>query len=492
MNAITQRGQGAPAIWEGKLYSEGWIAPGAGTAPIVEPATGTVLGQVAVGSRDDVARAVASATAAQQAWSRLPFTQRAKVMRTAAALLLERAAEFNYWNTRECGSTAAKAAFELDASCEQLLMAAALPMQPDGMLFPSSMPGRRNMWRQLPIGVVGVIAPWNFPLLLALRSVAPALALGNAVVLKPDLQSAVAGGLLIAQLFEDAGLPSGVLHVLPGGPETGDALVRHPDCGMISFTGSTAVGRAIGATCGQLLKKVALELGGNNAIIVLDDADVDAAASSGAWGAFLHQGQICMQTGRHLVHRSVAQAYAEKLAERAARLAVGDPYTGQVHLGPLINRRQCDRVHAIVEASVAAGARLLTGGTHEGLFYRPTVLTDVLPDMAAFHEELFGPVAPVTVFDDDDEAVALANSSSYGLAAAIHSRSVARASALAERLHSGMVHINDQTVNNEFQVPFGGMGASGNGGRFGGPANVHEFTHSQWVSVLDQPISYPF
>jgi benzaldehyde dehydrogenase (NAD) len=492
MNAIIKQDLAATQSWDGKLYSNGWIGGSGGIAQVVEPATGAVLGHVGVGSREDVDHAVRSATAAQKEWAGLPFTRRAKVLRDAATLLLQRADEFNGWNTRECGSIQPKAAFELDATCEQLLMAAALPMQPDGMLFPSAMPGRRNMWRQVPIGVVGVIAPWNFPLLLAMRSVAPALALGNAVVLKPDLQSAVTGGLLIARLFEDAGLPPGVLHVLPGGPDTGDALVRHPDCGMISFTGSTAVGRAIGATCGQMLKKVALELGGNNAIIVLDDADIDAAASSGAWGAFLHQGQICMQAGRHLVHRSVAEAYAEKLAERAARLAVGDPHTSQVHLGPLINARQCERVHRIVQDSVDAGARLLTGGTHEGLFYRPTVLGDVRPEMPAFHEELFGPVAPITVFDDDDEAVALVNASSYGLAAAIHSRSVARATKLAERLHSGRVHINDQTVNNEFHVPFGGMGGSGNGGRFGGPANVHEFTHSQWISVLDAPIEYPF
>ena len=192
------------------------------------------------------------------------------------------------------------------------------------------------------------------------------------------------------------------------------------------------------------------------------------------------------------MHRSVAQAYAEKLAERAERLTVGNPNTSTVHLGPLINARQCERVHRIVHDSVDAGARLLAGGTHQGLFYRPTVLSDVRPEMPVFHEELFGPVAPITVFDDDDEAIALANGSAYGLAAAIHSKSVSRAMALAQRLHSGMVHINDQTVNNEFQVPFGGMGASGNGGRFGGPANVHEFTQSQWISVMDQPITYPF
>ena len=321
---------------------------------------------------------------------------------------------------------------------------------------------------------------------------APALALGNAVLLKPDIQSCVTGGHLIAQIFADAGLPEGVLHVLPGGPETGDAVVRHPKVEMISFTGSTAVGKSIGATCGNLLKKVALELGGNNALIVLDDADLDAASSNGAWGAFLHQGQICMQAGRHLVHRSVAEAYAKKLAKRAEAMHVADPNAGPAHLGPIINERQCKRVKDIVDRSVEQGAHLLTGGTHQGLFFRPTVLTGVTENMPAFSEEIFGPVAPITIFDSVEEAIALVNASPYGLAAAIHSANVSRAMSIANKLHTGMIHINDQTVNNEFHVPFGGMGASGNGGRFGGPANIEEFTQSQWVSVMDKPITYPF
>jgi benzaldehyde dehydrogenase (NAD) len=478
--------------WDGKIFSSGWTKASGGRAAVIEPATQQVLAHVGVGDADDIDRAVQSAKTAQRNWAAMSFDRRARIIREAARLVEERAAQFNLWNVRECGSIVAKAEWELAATCEQILMAAALPMQPDGLSFPSAMPGRRNLWQQVPIGVIGVISPWNFPLLLAMRSVAPALALGNAVILKPDQQSAVCGGLLIARAFEDAGLPSGVLHVIPGGPVTGDALVRHPDVGMISFTGSTAVGRQIGQTCGAMLKKVALELGGNNAIIVLDDADLDAASSSGAWGAFLHQGQICMQTGRHLVHRSVANQYADKLAARAELLHVGDPFLGQVHLGPLINQRQCERVHGIVQTTLTQGARALTGASHQDLFYRPTVLVDVTPDMAAYQEELFGPVAPVTVFDDDEHAIALANGSAYGLAAAIHTTSVARGVAMARRLKTGMVHINDQTVNNEFHVPFGGMGASGNGGRFGGPANVHEFTQSQWLSIMDQPITYPF
>ncbi|KQW64933.1 benzaldehyde dehydrogenase [Variovorax sp. Root411] len=479
--------------WTDNIYAaNGWAKAHGGTTEVREAATGNVLTRIGVADDSDVNTAARTAAKAGAAWAETPFDQRAAVMRKAAALLQERAATFNDWNVRECGSIVPKAEWELHATVEQISMAAALPMEAHGLLFPSSMPGRTNMWRRVPIGVVGVIAPWNFPLLLGMRSVAPALALGNAVVLKPDTQSAVTGGLLVAQLFEDAGLPAGVLQVLPGGAATGDALVRHPAVGMISFTGSTAVGRQIGEICGRMLKKTALELGGNNAMVVLADADLDGAASCAAWSAFLHQGQICMQAGRHLVHRSVAEAYAGKLRERAAALHVGDPAKGPVHIGPLINDRQVAKVHDIVQSSIKAGARALIGAAHEGRMYQPTVLVDVTPDMPAFKEEIFGPVAPITIFDTDEEAIELVHRSDYGLAAAIHSLDLGRATAMAERLRCGMVHINDQTVNNEFQVPFGGMGASGNGGRFGGPANLDEFTQTQWISSKARPIRYPF
>jgi len=480
------------ARWEQRIFLGDW-QPGRGdSVAVTEPATGQRLGRLATANADDVDAAARLAAEAQPAWAALPFDRRAAILREFARLLQADAERINHWNVRECGSIPAKAEWELNASVEQAHMATAMPMQAVGEIFPSSMPGRRNYWQRVPIGVVGVIAPWNFPILLGLRSVLPALALGNAVILKPDVQSAVCGGLLLAELFEAAGLPRGVLHVLPGGPATGEALVRHPAVKMISFTGSTAVGRQIGETCGRMLKKVSLELGGNNAMVILDDADLESAASCAAWGAFLHQGQICMQAGRHLVHRKVAGRYAELLAARAARLVVGDPAAGPVHLGPLINDRQADKVAEVVARSVAQGARLLAGGQRDGRFYPATVLADVTPAMPAWTEEIFGPVAPITVFDSDDEAVALVNGSDYGLAAAVHSASVPRALALASRLKAGMVHINDQTVNNEFQVPFGGMGASGNGSRFGGPASFEAFSQTQWVSVMDSGIQYPF
>lgn len=492
MSTVNEEVNRQSAPWEGKIYSGAWIDAKGGTAAVTEPATGAQLGSIGIGSADDIDAAARSARAAQSAWAETPFDQRAAVLREAARLLQAQAEDVHFWNIRECGSIRPKSEWELHATYEQILMASAMPMQPDGLSFPSSMPGRSNLWRRVPVGTVGVIAPWNFPLLLAMRSVAPALAMGNAVILKPDEQSAVCGGALIARLFAEAGLPEDVLHVIPGGAETGEALVRHPDVPMISFTGSTAVGRHIGEICGRLLKKTSLELGGNNAFIVLEDADLDAAASNGAWGAFLHQGQICMQAGRHLVHRTVVEAYAERLAERARKLQVGDPHAGPVHIGPLINQNQLNHVHSLVEGAVNSGAKVAAGAQHEGLFYHPTVLTDVTPDMPAFQDELFGPVAPITAFDTDEEAVELVNRSDYGLSAAIHTASHIRAMAMARAMKTGMIHINDQTVNNEFQVPFGGMGASGNGGRFGGPANIEEFTQTQWISSMDAPITYPF
>jgi len=479
-------------LWEDHLYLGKWQPSNGPKAPVIEPATGDKLTEVQTATAEDVERAANIAKDAQLSWAALPFDQKAEILRRAAALLKERAEEIGYWNTRECGSIGPKADWELQATYEQAQMAAALPMQPNGQIFPSSMPGRRNYWKRLPIGTVGVIAPWNFPILLAMRSVFPALGMGNCVILKPAPDSAVCGGALMAEVLEAAGVPEGVFHVLPGAADVGEALVQHPDVGMISFTGSTAVGEKIGETCGRMLKKCALELGGNNALVVLDDADLEAAASSAAWGAFLHQGQICMQAGRHLVHRSVADKYMNKLAERATRLVTGDPWKQQVHLGPLINETQARRVEEIVNRSVAMGANVVAGGKRDGNFFDATVLSNVTPEMPAFGEEIFGPVAPITLFDSDEEAIALVNASPYGLAAAIHSASTERAQRFAERIRVGMVHINDQTVNNEFQVPFGGMGRSGSSGRFGGPANLDEFTTTQWVSVMEHGIQYPF
>jgi benzaldehyde dehydrogenase (NAD) len=347
--------------------------------------------------------------------------------------------------------------------------------------------------RRVPAGVVGVIAPFNVPTILAIRAVAPALALGNAVILKPDPRTAISGGAMFARLFEEAGLPAGVLQVLPGGADVGEALVVEPAVRIIAFTGSTRAGRAVGALAGQHLKRAHLELGGNSALIVLPDVDVEQAASVGAFGTFSHSGQVCMATSRHLVHADIAEDYTRALTEKVAKLPVGDPFREQVALGPLIDAGQRDRVHGLVTASVEGGATVRTGGEFEGLFYRPTVLGDVPVETPAYQEEIFGPVAPVTPFSSLDEVVALASGTEYGLSLGILTRDVYRGLELAERIPSGLVHINDQTVNDEAVAPFGGVGASGTGSRQGGPqANIEAFTETQWVTLRGDLPAYPF
>jgi benzaldehyde dehydrogenase (NAD) len=491
MEANLGSGSFLGTAWAGKTYASTWRALEGGTQPVIEPATGEEIARTAVANPADLDRAVRDAMKAQPAWAATRAEQRRDVLLKVARLLEQHADEIGGWLVREGGSVPAKAKAEIQLTGGEVLEAASLPTQANGIVFPS-VPGQWSMAQRVPLGVVGVITPWNFPLILAMRAVAPALALGNAVVLKPDAQTSVAGGIAVARLFEEAGLPASVLQVVPGGGETGESLVKHHNVSMISFTGSTAVGRRVGELAGGMLKRVSLELGGNNAFIVLDDADLDAASSNGAWGSYLHQGQICMAAGRHLVHEKVAEAYLARLAERAQRLPVGDPHRAQVALGPLINKKQLERVDRIVQQSAKAGAEIRAGGTHEGLFYHPTVLARVAPGMPAFEEEIFGPVAPVTIFRDDDEAVALANASPYGLSAAVQSRSAARGLDVARRLRSGMVHVNDQTVNVDAIAPFGGMGCSGNGTRYGRTAALDEFTQWQWITVKDHATAYPF
>lgn len=470
-------------------YNSGFSGP---AFDLIEPATGQSLGRINAASAEDTHRVVSATKAAQKTWAAVDFDARAKIIRKFAALLEENADLIHGWNARECGSILPKSQWELQASIDQTHMCAAMTMQPSGELYPSSMPGRKNMRVRVPVGVIGVISPWNFPLLLSLRAVLPALAMGNAVVIKPDEQSSITGGLLITELLQQAGLPEGVCTLLLGGAVPGQALVEHPDTDMIAFTGSTAVGKQISEYCGRALKKTSLELGGNNAFVVMEDADITSASSCGAWGAFLHQGQICMQAGRHIVHTDIADQYVEALKARAEALYVGNPHTEQCHLGPLINQKQADRVMDLINRSVAMGAKVVCGGTNDGQKVVPTVLVDVTPDMPIFKEEIFGPVAPVVTFATDQQAIDLANDTEHGLSASIHTANTARGERIANEIQAGMVHVNDQTVNNEYQIPFGGLKASGDAGRIGGPVNLDEFTTTKWISVMENGIVYPF
>ncbi|MBM3352407.1 MAG: aldehyde dehydrogenase family protein [Betaproteobacteria bacterium] len=481
----------AENAWRGKVFTGRWQLAKGGTREVREPATGNVLTEVGFADAEDVREAAQAAAAAQVEWANTPADQRGAVLRRAAQLLEAHAESMRGWIVRETGSIPPKADFELHMVTGILLEAAAIATQPPGMMLPSG-PKRMSFARRVPHGVVGVISPFNAPLILSARAVAPALALGNAVVLKPDPSTPVTGGFMLARLFEAAGLPAGLLHVLPGDAKVGEAMITDPAIAMISFTGSTAAGKRVGELASRHLKRVTLELGGKNSTIVLDDADLDVAASSAAWGAYLHQGQICMATGTVLAQRSIARELTERLVAKAKHLPVGDPSAGPCALGPIINARQIERIDGIVKDAVAKGAVLRAGGTYDKLFYSPTVLEGVRPDMRVYTEEVFGPVLTVLTFDTDEEAIAMSNATEYGLSTGVITQSVERAMAFTAKLRSGIIHVNDQTVADEPWVPFGGRGASGNGGRHGGVANWEEFTQWQWVTIQDKATPYPF
>jgi len=481
-----------PALWHGRVYDNAqWRTPAGGVREVIEPATGAVLGSTGVANAEDMRTAIGHAAAAQAAWAATGPRERSAVFHRAAAVFQQHFAEFALAIARETGGILAKGQHEVNEAITLCHLAASLPMQAQGLVLPSTR-GRLSFARRVPHGIVGVISPFNFPLILGLRSVAPALALGNAVVLKPDTRTPVSGGFLMALVFEQAGLPAGLLQVLPGDAEAGEALVVDARVPMIAFTGSPGVGRRIGALAGEHLKKVSLELGGANNLIILEDADPDAAASAAAFGAWFHQGQICMASNRILVHEKIAAAIQARLVGKAQHLPVGDGASGHVALGPMIDARQLARFDAVVKDTVAAGATLEAGGTFEGLCYKPTVLSGVRPGMRSFDEEPFGPLVNLVTFGSDDEALALANTGQGGLAAAVISPDVGRALALGQRLRAGMVHINDQTVNDECTNPFGGPGIGGNGGSVGGPADIDEYTQWQWVTVKDAPPAFPF
>jgi benzaldehyde dehydrogenase (NAD) len=480
---------------DGKLFIDGRFRESSGGAAsaVAEKATGRELGRQAIGSLRELDEAIAGAKAAQPGWAAQGYDERAGLLRRVAHQLEDRADEYVDLIVRETGSIPGKAQYEVAAAGNELYEAAGLASRATGEILPSHNTGKLSMIQRVPVGVVGVITPWNFPLILGMRAVAPAIALGNTVILKPATLTPITGGQLIAELFEAAGALPGLLQVVTGaGGELGDAMASHPGISMIHFTGSSEVGRRIAESAGRNLKKVSLELGGNNAFVVLDDADVETASMLGAWSAFHYQGQTCITASRHIVMRGVADEYREALARRARAIVVGDPSKAGIGLGPIIDEHQRDRAHGFVTASVRQGARIVEGGTFDGLFYRPTVLDDVTPQMPAFTEEIFGPIAPITVVDTEEEALALTNQTDYGLVNYVITADIASGLAFAEKVNSGMVHVNDATPLDEAHVPFGGMGASGLGGRSGGEANLEEFTERRWISIQRTPVQYPY
>ena len=450
--------------------------------PVTDKATGEVLAFAATATTADTDRAVAGAVAAQRDWYATPATERAAILRRGGEILQRDAARFKDVLVREGGATGPKAEGEIAASVIEFYQAAELATTPLGEIIPSGQRGRVNIVERRPVGVVGLITAWNAPVHIAMRVLAPAIALGNAVALKPAPETPFTGGLMLAEVLAEAGLPPGVVQVLTGGP-AGPALVEHPDVDMIHFTGSEETGRRINIAAAPLLKRVALELGGNNASIVLSDADLDLAAQCGAASSFGHQGQVCIATGRHIVLADVADAYVAKLSAHAAALTVGDPFLTDVDLGPMLSTRQVEKALAMMNSSLDLGARLVEGGTADGVFLRPTVVDTVRPGMPLHDEEIFAPIAPVTVVDTVEEAIAIVNGTRFGLSTAVFGRDLDAAWAVADQIRSGMVHVNDGTALHESQVPFGGTAASGLGDDLGGRSNIDLLTERRWTSL---------
>jgi benzaldehyde dehydrogenase (NAD) len=457
------------------------------------PFTGETVGSAAAAGREDARAAVDAAWAAFGEWSRSAPAQRREVLGKAADVLSSRAEEIAGIVTEETGGVFGWGMFNVQLAAGMLREAAAQAYWLTGEVIPSDVPGKLAMAVRQPAGVVAAIAPWNAPVILATRAVATPIAYGNTVVLKgseicPRTHAAVARALV------DAGLPDGVINFISHDPadaaDVVDELIAHPGTRRINFTGSTRVGRLIAENAARHLKRVLLELGGKAPMVVLADADLDRAAAAANFGAFFHQGQICMSTERIVADRAVASDLAERLAARASALPVGDPRDPGTAIGPLVNGAALERVAGLVADAVAKGARTLSGGEADGPCFPPTVLAGVTSDMRIYSEESFGPLVAVIEVDGPDEAVAVANDSEYGLSAAVFSRDVPAALELAQRIESGICHINDTTVHDEPQMPFGGVKSSG-WGRFGGRAALEEFTELRWITVQEQSREYP-
>jgi len=477
-------------------YFEGRFQPGSSSAPaeVRSPWSGEVLAKLAPAGIDDVDRAFEHARRAQQRWAASLPGERAAVFGRAARVMEARRDEIVHWLVEESGSTLGKAQIEWWAVHNSLLEAQSLPTRVEGRILYGDYPGKENRIYRLPVGVVAVISPWNWPLHLSMRSVAPALALGNAVVLKPAFDTPITGGLLLAKVFEEAGLPAGVLSVLCGrSSEIGDAMVRHPIPRVLSFTGSTEVGRHVGRLTleSQGLKRTMLELGGNAPLIVTEDVDLDHAAHIAVVGKFLHQGQMCIAVNRILVADAIHDAFVERFLEQTRALELGGPANPRAAIGPVINQHQLERVSMMVDAALAEGARLRLGEPTRGLLMPPRVLDRVTQDMAIARHEIFGPVATILRFSSDEEAIRMANDTEYGLTSGVICRNIGRAEEIAAAVQAGMTHINDIPAIDMPQLPFGGEKNSGLG-RFGSRGVIESFTTEHWISSQRGDSQYPF
>jgi aldehyde dehydrogenase (NAD+) len=475
-------------------YIDGEWRPGSGSWDIIDfnPYNGDKLASITVATTEEIDQAYRAAERHQREWAKASPYARRLVFERAIRVVEDHEQEITEAIIAELGGTRMKAAFELHLAKEFLREAIQLALRAEGRIIPSPVDGKENRVYRVPVGVVGVVSPFNFPFLLSLKSVAPALALGNAVVLKPHQNTPVCGGALVAKVLEEAGLPGGLLNVvITDIAEIGDALLEHPVPKVISFTGSDEVGRHVATVAASHFKRSVLELGGNSALIVLDDADVDYAVDAAVFSRFVHQGQVCMAAGRIIVDRSIEAEFTEKFVAKVQSLKVGDPEEPGTHIGPLINSSQVENVGAAVDRAIADGATALVRGATEGNVVAPSVLTGLPASSPVLRQEIFGPVALLIAVDGDEEAVRVANDTPYGLSGSVHTGDIDRGVRVAQRIDTGMIHINDSTVADEPIVPFGGEKNSGVG-RLNGDQVVEAFTTSKWISVQHGRSRFPF
>ena len=459
----------------------------------LDPYTGKVASRAPASGLDDVKAAVAAAAEAFPEWSRTGPGERRRLLMTAADVLSSKADEAARIMVEVWGGTGSWAGFNTMLAADILREAASMTTQVQGEIIPSDKPGVLSMAVRQAAGVCLGIAPWNAPIILGTRAIAMALACGNTVILKAS-EACPGLHLLIGRSLVEAGLPDGVVNVITNAPEDAaevvEALIAAPEVRRVNFTGSTKIGRIIGELCGRHLKPALLELGGKAPMIVLDDADIDAAVNGAIFGAFANAGQICMSTERIIVDEKIADEFVKKLAARASELPAGDP-RGHVVLGSLITPQAAAKMEELIADGVGKGARLVAGGTRTGSVVEATLLDYVKPGMRSFEEESFGPVKPIIRVKDEAEAIRIANETEYGLSSSVYSRDVRRAMAVAAQIQSGICHINGPTVHDEAQMPFGGVKNSGYG-RFGGKAAIDEFTDLRWITVEDPHQPYPF
>ena len=442
----------------------------------------------------DAVAAVEAAAKAFPAWAATGPSERRAMLLKAAQVLESKAAQFAVAMAAETGASALWAGFNVHLAAGVFLEAASLTTQITGEVIPSDVPGSLSMGVRQPAGVVLGMAPWNAPVILGARAIATPLACGNTVILKGSELCPATHSLIVEALVE-AGFPKGVVNFITNAPadaaEVVDAMIAHPAVRRVNFTGSTRVGRIIAMSCARQLKPAVLELGGKAPFLVLDDADLDAAVAAAAFGAFANSGQICMSTERFVVDEKIADDFVARLAAKAISLPLGDPRRGPVVLGSVVDMATVERCNQLIADALAHGATLVCGGQSASTLMPATLLDHVTPRMKIYSEESFGPVKAIVRVRGDDAAVACANDNEYGLSAAVFSKDVARALAVASRIQSGICHVNGPTVHDEPQMPFGGVKGSGYG-RFGGKAGVAEFTDLRWITVQTSPRHYPF